>query len=77
MSNETGNRNLKDYVETKIYPPYLTLRLVRNRGSTLKTHHMKMCPYKELIIASLFILNYLVFRKVCFMYVHIHVVFTV
>ena len=31
---ETGNRNLKDYVETKIYPPYLTLRLVRNRGST-------------------------------------------
>ena len=34
MSNETGNRNLKDNVETKIYPPYLKLRLVRNRGST-------------------------------------------
>ena len=31
---ETGNKKLKDNVETKIYPPYVTLRLVQNRGST-------------------------------------------
>ena len=31
---ETGNKKLKKYVETKIYPPYLTLQLVPNRGST-------------------------------------------
>ena len=31
---KTGNENLEQNVETKIYPPYIVLRLVQNRGST-------------------------------------------